>query len=96
MVESACPAGSAAAAVSIALVLEAVHGRSEVGDVRGVFVAGGGLEGWKDSGACLVAFFRISLGVVVGGVGAEYSNIVGVLVAVGWWLVLVLAEAISY
>ena len=90
-----CPAAFATAAVSIAFVLKALHGRAKGGRVGGICVVGGVLEVWEYAGAGLVAFSFIPLSFMVFRVGAKYAYVVVVLVAVGRGLVLVHTKAVS-
>ena len=95
VVMGGCSTAFASAAVSIAFVLEALHGGAKSGHVGGVDIVGGGLEVWEYAGAGLVAFSLISLSFVVFRVGAEYADVVFVLIAVCRGLVLVRTKAVS-
>ncbi len=90
-----CAATFASAAVSIAFVLKALHGGADVGHVGGVSIVGAVFEVWEQAGAGLVAFSLIPLSFVVFRVGAEYADVVFVLIAVGRGLILVRTKAVS-
>jgi hypothetical protein len=76
-------------------ILEATDGWAKICHVRGVGEGGGRLEVGEYASAGLVGFFRIALYVMVGGVGAEYADEVGVLVAMRRRLIIVLAQFVA-